>query len=161
MDVTLMPVGTIGRPLLEAVKARLESLGFSCFLSKEHSIPDKAYNPLRNQYLVHQFLDLVNTEEGHHLLITSVDLYIKGLNFIFGYAPGPNAIISIARLQGARLEERTVKEAVHELGHVLSLGHCSNPRCVMHFSNTLSDTDYKSVKFCSECLKRLPPSFQE
>jgi hypothetical protein len=28
-------------------------------------------------------------------------------------------------------------ETVHELGHLLNLGHCPNPRCVMHFSNSL------------------------
>jgi archaemetzincin len=161
MDVTLMPVGTIERPLLEAVKTHLESVGFTCFIGEEQPVPDRAYNPRRDQYLVHPFLDLVKPKKGHHLFITNVDLYTKDLNFIFGYAPGPNAIISTARLQGARLEERTIKEAVHELGHVLSLGHCPNPRCVMHFSNTLSDTDYKNAAFCSECLKKLPSSLQK
>ncbi|MGC1120812.1 MAG: hypothetical protein WBA22_06930 [Candidatus Methanofastidiosia archaeon] len=161
MDVTLVPVGTIKRPLLQAVKTHLESMGVSCSIGEEQPVPDRGYNPGRDQYLVHPFLELVKIPRGHHLLITNVDLYTKDLNFIFGYAPGPNAIISTARLQGARLEERTIKEAVHELGHVLSLGHCPNPLCVMHFSNILSDTDYKSAAFCSECLKKLPLSLQK
>jgi archaemetzincin len=161
MDVTLMPVGTIERPLLEAVKTHLESVGFTCFIGEGQPVPGRTYNPRRDQYLVHPFLDLVNSKKGHHLLITNVDLYTKDLNFIFGYAPGSNAIISTARLQGARLEERTIKEAVHELGHVLSLKHCPNPRCVMHFSYTLSDTDFKNATFCSECSKNLPSSLQE
>ncbi|MFQ6039016.1 MAG: archemetzincin, partial [Candidatus Aminicenantales bacterium] len=53
---------------------------------------------------------------------------------------------------------RCVKEAVHELGHAFGLRHCPNPRCVMHFSNSLLDTDKKTASFCQRCsriLKRL------
>lgn len=151
MEVSIVPVGTIKRELLDSLKGYLESVGFTTTIADVLPIPEKAYNPKRNQYLVYPFIDMVNHLKGHHLIVTDVDLYTPQLNFIFGYGPGPNAIISIARLKGNLLEERTIKEAVHELGHVLSLRHCSNPRCVMHFSKCLADTDYKNKECCSKC----------
>jgi len=50
---------------------------------------------------------------------------------------------------------RVVKEAVHELGHTFGLNHCKKRECVMHFSNSLADTDYKGKDFCEDCLNRL------
>jgi archaemetzincin len=40
---------------------------------------------------------------------------------------------------------------VHELGHTYGLRHCRDPRCVMHFSNSLHDTDVKGAGFCPRC----------
>ena len=47
--------------------------------------------------------------------------------------------------------QRISKEAVHELGHSFGLGHCKNKKCVMHFSNSLSDTDIKTSNLCNVC----------
>lgn len=156
MELSIVPAGDIEDGLLESLKDYLESIGFQVSIAEKIPIPEKAYNNQRDQYSVYPFIEIVNRLKGHHLVITDVDLYMQGLNFIFGYGPGPNAIISIARLKGALLKERTIKEAVHELGHVFSLGHCPTPECVIHFSNSLQDTDYKSNKFCPECRKLWP-----
>ena len=97
--------------------------------------------------------------------VTGVDLTAPGLNFVFGLADprGRAALISLARLypefygqpRDPRLfKERAVKEAVHELGHLLGLGHCPDPACVMSFSNSLTDTDKKGPGFCQQCRER-------
>jgi len=116
--------------------------------------------------------------------ITQVDLYTPGLNFVFGQADMSErvAVISLCRLRPFRailraapqgrsngrtefwgrphneplLLERAVKEAVHELGHTFGLPHCPNPSCVMHFSNSLADTDRKGKQFCPSCKRKLP-----
>jgi len=95
--------------------------------------------------------------------VTEVDLYVSSLNFVFGVARNRASMISTHRLHpefwGAQPNqvlflERTLKEAVHELGHTLGLSHCNN-YCIMRFSNTIMDTDAKPKKFCHDCSKNL------
>jgi archaemetzincin len=125
--------------------------------------PAMAFDPGRNQY--HSTRILTILEENvksipaeHVLAVASFDLYVPGMNFVFGEArcPGRVAVISTYRLKTSRirdatLESRAVKEAVHEIGHMFGLKHCSKVMCVMHFSERLADTDKKQDTFCPEC----------
>ena len=98
--------------------------------------------------------------------IVDIDLYAPGLNFIFGQADMTSgvALISLCRLRqefyglpsdDVLFLDRAAKEAIHELGHTFGLEHCKNARCVMHFSNSLADTDLKQAIFCSKCRPKL------
>jgi archaemetzincin len=98
--------------------------------------------------------------------VTGVDLIAPGLNFVFGLADprSRSAVISLARLypefygqprDPGRFKARAVTEAVHELGHLLGLGHCIDPACVMSFSNSLADTDRKGPGFCHLCREKV------
>lgn len=131
---------------------------------------DKAYTPSRGQYNSTTLLSLLKDElkgvEADRILaITGVDLYAQGLNFVFGEAqfPGRIALISLCRLKpeyygeedGELFKSRIRKEAVHELSHTFGLAHCPNPTCVMHFSNSIHDTDRKDDKPCQVCHKTL------
>lgn len=64
-------------------------------------------------------------------------------------------LTKIALVPTNLFHERALKEAVHELGHFYGFVHCVNPKCVMHFSNSLQDTDYKDSHFCPECTNKL------
>jgi len=128
------------------------------------SLP-QAYNPIRGQYLSRPFLERLLTIKKRNefmLGITDKDLYTTGLNFIFGEAAihAGVAVIALARLHQhfyglpedkTLFKQRSLKEAVHELGHLYGLDHCPNPHCVMHFSNSIGDTDVKSASFCKNC----------
>ena len=126
--------------------------------------PAMAFDSFRNQY--HSTRILVALEESpradqaEHLLgVVAFDLFVPGMNFVFGEArcPGRVAVISTYRLKTDSsnkpdlFESRVVKEAVHEIGHMLGLRHCSDSSCVMYFSERLADTDKKSDTFCLEC----------
>ncbi len=124
-------------------------------------IPAESYNPLRKQYNPVQIAKTITAPTGTHsdfgFGIIDVDIYARGLNFIFGLAHPLRriAIVSLYRLSGTKIRERIAKEVVHEMGHLLGLSHCRKSSCVMYFSNTLEDTDKKEKSICGTCRSRI------
>jgi archaemetzincin len=170
-QINLVPCG----PVSEAVLAHLEEglrreFGAAVTRYSDAAMPEAAYAPDRRQYRGDAFLSLAPAAppEGRSLalVVTAADLYVPRLNFIFGLADAPRrtAVIALARLdpkfygqaENPRLlNERALKEAVHELGHLLGLAHCKDPACIMFFSNTLADTDRKGPGFCPICRRQV------
>ena len=95
------------------------------------------------------------------LALVPYDIFADALNFVFGLGErgGNFAVVSYFRLDpslGNRKDEklfreRIVKEAVHEVGHMMGLEHCRNKRCVMTFSPNLLFVDKKTPDFCERC----------
>ncbi|MBS7658817.1 MAG: archaemetzincin family Zn-dependent metalloprotease [Candidatus Bathyarchaeia archaeon] len=169
--IGLTPIGNIDRNILIKLSEKIK-LKFNAEVKIKSSIepPEDAYNPFRKQYystkILYHLLDALSSTEIDKILgVTDVDLYVPRLNFVFGEAlcPGKVALISLFRLNpnlyseknGDKLLERTIKEAVHELGHTFGLMHCENSTCVMFFSNSLFDTDKKTENFCVKCKEKL------
>jgi archaemetzincin len=116
---------------------------------------------------------IANITKSYHprktiiLGICNFDAYSSGLNFVFGQASltGGVAAMYLPRLKqdfhgrGADTSiifiERVLKEATHEVGHAFGLEHCPKRSCVMHFSNSIADTDYKAKDFCNTCRNKL------
>lgn len=149
--------------LLKNLAQDLGDLGLETQIGSPLPIPAEAYNLPREQYRAEAFLENLHPASDEHLLgITGCDLYTGSYNFVFGLAHHTDkaAVISLARLvldgDADTHRRRILKEAVHELGHTFGLGHCPDPGCVMHFSNSLADTDRKGSRFCDHCHSRLP-----
>ena len=128
---------------------------------------DRNRNQLRSTDLLHCTLERIKpTKEMKVLSICDIDAYSGNLNFVFGEASlgGRVAAIYLPRLRpefynlehdDLVFKDRIVKEAIHELGHAFGLIHCNNKRCVMYFSNSLHDTDFKNKTFCENCKNKL------
>ncbi len=131
-------------------------------------VPEVSYSKARQQYNSTQILNIIRSYANKKkavsrvLGILDVDIFVSGLNFVFGQAecPGRAALISLYRLRPEFYAKpssnklfiaRATKEAVHELGHTFGLAHCSNPFCAMYFSNSIFETDRKQDLFCSIC----------
>ncbi|MHB9074251.1 MAG: archaemetzincin family Zn-dependent metalloprotease [Desulfobaccales bacterium] len=170
LKIKLVSVGSLPPPLLSFLQEGLaRELG--AVVQAGGNLPLPASCPEgRRQYIGDPFLEVLaaaRTPEDEVILgVTGVDLFVSGLNFVFGLADPRSlcAVISLARLypefygqprDPGRFKERALKEAIHELGHLWGLDHCSNPACIMFFSNTLTDTDRKGPGFCKLCRERL------
>jgi archaemetzincin len=168
VKIGLVLIGKGTNNILEKLKDGLKDV----FQSVEFEIreglphPDYAHNNSRNQYYSSLILEEIKKhkpEDTQKLLgVTDVDLYVPSLNFVFGEADSINgvALISLCRLKQdfygkfpdeEIFQERMVKEAVHEVGHTFGLGHCRDNKCVMFFSNSITDTDNKGKSFCEKC----------
>jgi archaemetzincin len=165
--VVLIPIGDVAANLLHSLVAPLgATFGLPCQVSTSIPIPPAAYDRQRGQYVGSHILsalarvDLLHAERA--LGVVDADCYAPGLNFIFGQADihDRDCFIALPRLRQSfyglaedepLFRERVLKEAVHELGHTYGLRHCRDSRCVMHFSNSLHDTDVKGAGFCPRC----------
>jgi len=169
VKITLKPLGNIADEIMEELRDRVGGI-FHCPTEIKAGFSDlaQAYDSQRKQYLSSKLLASLKKSEREERVvgIADVDLYVPRLNFVFGEADivSGTAIISLCRLRPeyyglapdeALFLERATKEIVHELGHTFGLGHCPNNNCVMHFSNSLADTDLKEAHFCNKCRPKI------
>jgi archaemetzincin len=167
-EIALISLGEVeGRLLTYLCVILAKAFGRECRVLSPLPAPIYAFNSLRAQCAAGPILQRLHPGDAERVLgVVDLDLYVPDLNFVFGLADkvGRRAVIALPRLRQRFYNEpddealflsRVVKEAVHELGHTYGLAHCRNRRCVMTFSNSLPDTDYKSQKFCSRCAIKL------
>lgn len=169
MKITLKPLGDIADEVIKELRERVSNI-LQCPTEVAPGFVDLsvAYSPQRGQYNSSVVLASLTKSGGEERVvgIVDVDLYVPGLNFVFGEADAAlgTAIVSLHRLRqeyyglapdGGLFLERATKEIVHELGHTFGLRHCPDSKCVMHFSNSLADTDFKQAAFCRRCRPRL------
>ena len=176
--MTIMPTIVIqpvlfelGQHTISTLKESLsEELNASSIvtLSSIKEIPVQLFDKQRKQWNSSTILQWLSdmfkpsSKSARLLFICDFDSYSDELNFVFGeaYVDGNVSAIYLPRLRqefyGLKPDEsffyqRLVKEAVHELGHAFGLNHCESIKCVMHFSNSLSDTDIKTSHLCNVC----------
>lgn len=165
--ILIVPIGTIEQDILDHIRSVLEKTFLrDAIVGEPLTIPQQTYNARRKQYHSTRILKALEVMKpaSCELLIGVIDedCYVPELNFVFGEADllARVAIIALPRLRQDfygydpdrdLLLLRAAKEAIHELGHTCGFGHCPDPRCVMHFSNSLGDTDVKTTRFCDAC----------
>ncbi|GIQ82108.1 peptidase M54, archaemetzincin, partial [Kipferlia bialata] len=101
-------------------------------------------------------------------VMTTHDIYHReDWNFVFGLAQGGVSIFSFYRFlpsfTGAPEVKhprdvtlwRSVRTAVHELGHCLGLRHCIYYKCIMNGSNHIDESDSRPLSLCPVCLRKV------
>jgi archaemetzincin len=163
--IYIVPVGKVQWWILNAIKEEIPPVFHKeTVIDDEIALPHDCMNRELHQLHSTRLIESITKRSynGMALGITDFDMYVEGLNYVFGEAEPAEgvAVISIARLKeefyGGEIDqdvllERTLKEVIHEIGHLFSLKHCSDPHCVMHFSNSIKDTDQKLRAFCTIC----------
>jgi archaemetzincin len=171
MLLQLLSIGEFDRRLLDDLRARLGAvLRVPCEVLTARLAVDFARHPERQQYHSSEILAQMQPHLGPRswriLGVTSFDLYIPILTFVFGEAQleGRCAVVSTHRLRQEYyglppdpqlLMDRLLKEAVHELGHTLQLTHCDDYGCVMAASHSVEWIDLKGAHLCGLCRGRV------
>jgi archaemetzincin len=170
--IQLLPMACVEPELLsELATGLVREFAIPCELLTPIAEPAYAFNVTRRQYSSTEILASLarrrTPDTWRILAVTSLDLYIPILTFVFGEAQmgGGCAVVSLHRLREefyglpaniVLLRERLLKECVHELGHTLNLSHCENYQCAMSRSHGVEWIDLKNARFCSACHAAVP-----
>ncbi|MCD4825867.1 MAG: archaemetzincin [Phycisphaerae bacterium] len=98
--------------------------------------------------------------------ITATDLWPgKGWNFVYGQASLRHRVGVQSIYRNGKPDDgpaayrqflrRTLKTATHEMGHVLSMLHCTAYECNMCGSNNRQESDRHPMWMCPQCLAKL------
>lgn len=171
MDIFIAPVKFYSNLLLQNFVMEL-SKRFSSSISVidlDLNVED-FFSAERRQFfstqIIAEAINLTANYNGKIILLTDVDIFVPALTFVFGEAQlnGKHSILSVCRLHEEfysgisdekLLLERTIKEALHELGHNYGLRHCINWDCVMHSSHGIEEVDIKGNTYCSSCVSKI------
>ena len=160
-------LGNVDEDALAAIEVCLwQSFGFEIRRSSPLDEPALAFDVQRKQHssvlTLREVLGRIPSDALKVLAVTEKDLFIPMLSFVFGQAQvnGRAAVISLARLRQefyglspnrALFLARSMKEAVHEMGHTFGLTHCMDSTCPMSLSNTIAHVDRKGTELCRNC----------
>ncbi len=166
----LLAIGTLPDGLLHELAPFLaDAVHIPCEILPFGLDPASAFHAERQQYhsseILRRMQEHLRSDTWRLLGVAAVDLYIPILTFVFGEAQmgGPCAVLSAHRLRQEfyglpenkeLLLQRLVKEAVHELGHTVTLTHCQDYNCVMAPSHAVEWIDLKESTLCHSCTSR-------
>jgi len=169
--ITFVSFGLFDREMLEkAAEAAMHEFQCNVVIRDGHIDLGEYFDASRRQYDGNRLIKVVQSltfpDSDKPLAFFNVDLFVPILTFIFGQAflDGNAGIVSVYRLNNERygmsadnqlLQERLIKEVIHELGHTFGLIHCKEPLCVMRSSTYVEDIDQKSHHVCMKCRSEL------
>ncbi len=179
--IYLQPIGPLNFAQAQALHLTADLLArfFGVPVKLAESIPlevipeaARRYHPeagpqLLTTYLLHDLLrSRLPRDAVAYLAVTATDIWPgEGWEAVYGQASPVSrvGVISVFRngrpeLAGAAFRlflRRTIKLAVHETGHMLSLPHCPSPACIMSGHNDRPEADRRHPVLCPACLAKM------
>jgi predicted Zn-dependent protease len=95
-----------------------------------------------------------------YLGVTSLDIYAKDYNFLFGWASPLGGIMSYHRFKAdfneeipnkERLVKRTLMQCLSSAGFIFGVRRCTTPTCARAYPHSLAEHDAKDAKLCPAC----------
>ena len=165
--IGVLPVGDVPELAPKVIAAHIVGyLKLAAEILTPLELPAAALDEINRQYNAAAILSGFDSMPFDHydkiIGVFKVDLFIPTFAYVFGEARqgGKHALVSLFRLTGANegrhpppaiLWERAAKVALHELGHLYNLLHCTEKNCLMHYSGGLADLDDIPFYFCRYC----------
>ena len=115
---------------------------------------------IRTTYFLDDVLPkLIPDDAAAFIAFTNIDLFPGDTwHFVFGQASIEKrvGVWSLHRLsEGGKLVDRTLKIAMHEVGHMFGMRHCTKYECLMAGTNHLAETDRRPLDNCPECTAKI------
>src|SRR6185369_10046975 len=164
----IQPIGNAGtcyREVMERMRLYAEAF---------FGVPAKVLDPIpmfedtvdakRGQYDADQLINRLARRCPEDALvyigITEKDLFVPGLNFVFGVGDRRqrSGIYSLTRYETDELPlftRRSVNLLGHEAGHILSINHCVEYSCIMQGANSLEEHDSHPMHLCPVDLQKV------
>lgn len=169
--IYIVSVGNVNELILKRIIPCLEErFLFRLEILPSLPVPNRAYNTIKKKYLSSVICEEIRSHmpvNARYVLgITDIDTFEDSSNFIYNFSNAEDnvGLVSTYRLtygmdkdpqEKDMFFQRILKEATHELGHLMGFRHCFNNHCVMYFSYSIKDTDRKGAFFCKDCEKKL------
>ena len=146
------------------IRPALESIPLPTWAVRQNDFGDQQ---LHTGYLLFHILKPALPKDAlMSLALTQHDLWPgMGWSYVFGMASLKErvGIWSMARYGDPSrshdafrlLLQRTLKTALHEAGHILSIPHCIAHDCLMNGSNHLEEADRHPLHLCPHCMAKL------
>lgn len=165
--VGVVPIGNVPEITPKAIAGNILShLNLDADILTPLPNPVYAFDEARLQYDAGRIIKALESLPFHGydkvIGVLDVDLFVPVFTHVFGEARqgGNSAVVSFYRLKTDKdgsisslsvQLERAAKVALHELGHLFGLFHCSDKKCLMCFSGSLEDLDEMPLYFCRYC----------
>ena len=167
----IIPLGAVDALIVSVVAANIQAvMGLKAATMPIEPTPEYAYQPSRRQYGAIKIIGTLAsrakpTPSPLILGITFQDIATPILTFVFGESQigGRAALISLYRIMDADIDitcTRAAKIGLHEVGHLLGIGHCRTVGCLMRFSDNLEKLDKMQLTFCPPCMYELSRRIQ-
>jgi len=157
----LIPLGAINELAAEVVAGHLQAiLELTTDILPAQPLPENAFMAGRRQYdavkIIEHLAALPSLRAPICIGLTSSDLGTPILTYVYGESQlgGRVAVVSFYRLTTAGKEmtlERLSKLSLHEVGHVMGLGHCWEQGCLMRSIRNIDQLDGLNMTFCDSC----------